>query len=149
MEALLDAAFGPDRRARTVYRVREGLEWLPDLSYAARGGAGLIATLQSWPVRLVADEGRSIPLVLVGPVAVAPSAQGQGLGTDLMARLLGDAEARGAPALMMVGDPEYYARFGFSAEATGGWRLPGPFEARRLLARGGVPAVKGEIVSGW
>jgi predicted N-acetyltransferase YhbS len=38
-------------------------------------------------------------------------------------------------ALMMIGDPEYYGRFfGFSPEYTGAWRLPGPVEARRLLA---------------
>ena len=38
-------------------------------------------------------------------------------------------------ALMMIGDPEYYGRFfGFSAEATGGWQLPGPVEPHRLLA---------------
>ena len=48
---------------------------------------------------------------------------------------------------MLIGDPEYYGRFfGFSAEATAGWRLPGPVEARRLLARGpGVPAGTGAI----
>ena len=37
---------------------------------------------------------------------------------------------------MMIGDPEYYGRFfGFKADATGEWDLPGPFEKRRLLAR--------------
>ncbi len=37
---------------------------------------------------------------------------------------------------MMIGDPEYYGRFfGFTADATGEWDLPGPFEKRRLLAR--------------
>ena len=52
----------------------------------------------------------------------------------------------GAP-LMLIGDPEYYGRFfGFTAARTGAWRLPGPFEQRRLLARGdGVPDGAGEI----
>jgi predicted N-acetyltransferase YhbS len=50
----------------------------------------------------------------------------------------------------MIGDPEYYGRFfGFSAEATGQWRLPGPVEMRRLLAApvAGhlVPDAPGEI----
>ncbi len=50
-------------------------------------------------------------------------------------------------ALMLIGDPEYYGRFfGFSADHTGEWRLPGPVERHRLLARGhGVPAGAGEI----
>ena len=68
----------------------------------------------------------------------------------LMERALEAAETAavpGADALMLIGDPEYYGRFfGFSAEATAGWRLPGPVEARRLLARGpGVPAGTGAI----
>ena len=50
-------------------------------------------------------------------------------------------------AIMLIGDPEYYTRFfGFTAEHTAGWRLPGPVERHRLLARGaGVPATAGTI----
>jgi predicted N-acetyltransferase YhbS len=44
----------------------------------------------------------------------------------------------------MVGDAEYYGRFGFSADSTGGWILPGPWEAHRLLARN-APPVAGMI----
>jgi predicted N-acetyltransferase YhbS len=45
------------------------------------------------------------------------------------------ARAQRTEPLMMIGDPEYYGRFwGFSAEGTGGWDAPGPFERRRLLA---------------
>jgi predicted N-acetyltransferase YhbS len=79
-------------------------------------------------------------MVMVGPVAVEPGRQQGGIGRALMERMLdavaaGDVE--GADKLMLVGDPEYYGRFfAFTAERTGGWRLPGPFEARRLLARG-------------
>jgi predicted N-acetyltransferase YhbS len=38
--------------------------------------------------------------------------------------------------MVMIGDPEYYGRFfGFSADATGNWDVPGPVERHRLLAR--------------
>ncbi len=87
----------------------------------------------------------SAPLVMVGPVAVEPQWQQEGIGRALMARMLEAApecDDPGCGALMMIGDPEYYGRFfGFTADRTGGWRLPGPFEPRRLLARG--PAVPG------
>jgi predicted N-acetyltransferase YhbS len=40
--------------------------------------------------------------------------------------------------MAMIGDPEYYGRFfGFTADATAGWDVPGPVERRRLLARNG------------
>jgi predicted N-acetyltransferase YhbS len=37
--------------------------------------------------------------------------------------------------MVMIGDPEYYGRFGFEAEGTSGWTLPGPGDPRRLLLR--------------
>ena len=91
-----------------------------------------------------------VPMVMVGPVAVEPTIQRGGIGRAITRHMLGAADACGLPgsdALMLVGDPEYYARFfGFSADRTGGWRLPGPFEPRRLLARGaGVPDRAGLI----
>jgi predicted N-acetyltransferase YhbS len=150
IEALLDRAFGPDRRARTAYRVREGLAPIPDLSFAAvESDGGLIGTLQSWPVALAGDDGRSTPLIMVGPVAVEPGLQRGGVGRTLMHHAIAAAGASslpGADKLMLVGDPEYYTRFfGFTADRTGAWRLPGPWESRRLLARGDVPAAAGMI----
>ncbi len=132
VEALLDAAFGADRRARTAYRLRSRAEPVARLSFAAWDEDRLVGTLQSWPVALIGDQA-SDELVMVGPVAVAPDQQGQGVGRALMTTLL--AAATDDDALMMIGDPEYYGRFGFTADATGGWVIDGPYEPRRLLAR--------------
>ncbi len=60
-----------------------------------------------------------------------------------MARAIAVAGAD-AP-LMLIGDPAYYGRFGFTAARTGEWRLPGPYEQHRLLAMGAVPATGGVI----
>jgi predicted N-acetyltransferase YhbS len=144
VETLLDLAFGADRRQRTAYRLRAGAEAIDTLSFAARDGErGLLGSIQCWPVAHHGDDGVVTPLVLVGPVAVFPAAQRGGIGGRLMTAML---EAAGEAAMMLIGDPEYYGRYGFSAERTGGWRLPGPFEPRRLLARGWVPASGGEVV---
>lgn len=144
VEALLDAAFGADRHGRTAYKLRAGTKAIPALSFAAVDDGVLIGTLQSWPVVLETPSGTRAPLTLVGPVAVSPALQRGGIGRALMTHMLAVADAGTADALMMIGDPEYYGRFfGFSADATGGWALPGPVERHRLLARisraGGVP----------
>jgi predicted N-acetyltransferase YhbS len=134
VETLLDAAFGADRRGRTAYRLREGLSPIAELSFAAFDGAALIGTIQCWPVELAADAAAH-PIVLVGPVAVLPGRQRDGIGRGLMMHMLAAAQARGVPAMALIGDPEYYSRFfGFTAAATGGWELPGPVERHRLLA---------------
>ncbi len=128
VEALLDAAFGKDRHGRTAYKLRDGLVPLPELSFAAFAGIQLVGVLQSWPIAL-----DGIPLTLVGPVAVSPGSQQGGIGRALMAALMA---AAGEQPMAMIGDPEYYGRFfGFTANATAEWQLPGPVERRRLLAK--------------
>ena len=136
VEALLDAAFGTDRFGRTAYRIREGVDAVPALSFALVEDSALIGTIQCWPVAHRGADGTVTPLVMVGPVAIHPDVQRGGHGRALMAHMLDAAETCADSALMMIGDPEYYGRFfGFKADATGEWDLPGPFEKRRLLAR--------------
>lgn len=150
VEALLDAAFGTDRFGRTAYRIRLGMDAVPALSFAAIEDGALVGTIQCWPVAHHAPDGSATPLVMVGPVAVRPDLQRGGHGRALMAHMLEAAETQADSALMMIGDPEYYGRFfGFAADATGAWDLPGPYEKRRLLARAvnghGLPTGAGMI----
>ena len=146
VERLLDRAFGPGRHARTAYRLREGTAALPALSFACVDGDTLLGTIQCWPVQFAGDDGRLVPLVMVGPVAVEPARQQGGLGRRLTAAALAAADARGW-SQMLIGDPEYYGRFfGFSAQPTALWRINGPVERHRLLARGAdVPTGAGAI----
>jgi len=142
VEALLDRAFEPERHERTAYKVRAGMDWLPGLSFAALDAAEmLVATIQCWPVALTDPAGRAHPMIMVGPVAVLPEYQGQGYGSALMTASLAALDPRAPLPQVMIGDPEYYGRWGFSADFTGGWNLPGPYEKRRLLARCDNPAV--------
>jgi predicted N-acetyltransferase YhbS len=135
VEELLDVAFGADRHRRTAYRLRENMDVIPALSLAAHEGDRLIGTLQSWPIALHGPEGET-PLILVGPVAVDPDRQRRGIGRMMMLEML--IRAENFEPLVLIGDPEYYGlHFGFIADATANWDLPGPFERRRLLARTG------------
>lgn len=138
VEALLDASFGEDRKSRTAYKVRDGMDMLEGLSIAAvdEEKSELIGTIQCWPVALTDEDGKMHPVIMVGPVAVHPECQGEGVGRAMMAALLKEVQPDESLPLVMIGDPEYYERFfGFSAERTGGWSLPGPWEPERLLAR--------------
>jgi len=143
IEQLLDRAFGPERIARTAYRMREGTHWLEALSFAALDEEDfLVGTIQVWPIALSDPQGRPYPMLMIGPVAVLPEHQGGGFGKALM---LATLEAVGPDAQLpqvMIGDPEYYGRFfGFTAEHTTGWHCPGPNDPARLLVRCTNPAV--------
>ena len=122
--------------------LRAGCAAIPALSFSAWADGALIGTLQSWPVAHVGNNSRT-PLVMIGPVAVLPALQQGGVGRSLMTALIDAADSHADGALMMIGDPDYYGRFfGFSADATNGWAVPGPVERHRLLAR----AVPGRAV---
>ena len=129
LSALLDDAFGADRQRRTAYLLRKGMNVIEHLSFAISDGDMLVGSIQCWPICVDAA-----PLILVGPVAVATDQQNNGLGKQLMQSMLAAASTHDAP-MVMIGDPEYYGRFGFSADGTSGWTLPGPWEPRRLLLR--------------
>lgn len=143
VEALLDRAFEPARKQRTAYKIREGTDWLPGLSFAAIDSEEhLVGTIQCWPVALTDPAGRAHPLIMVGPVAVLPEHQGAGFGKALMTASLAALNPDAPLPQVMVGDPEYYGRFwGFTNAHTGGWQLPGPFDPHRLLVRCVNPAV--------
>ena len=130
-EAVLDAAFGPARLAKTSERLREGRLPAEGLSLAAIAQGRLVGSVRLWQVAT----GPGRPALLLGPLAVAPERQGHGIGAALMRRALAEAARRGHRAVLLVGDAAYYGRFGFTAERTGGLWLPGPYEAARLLAR--------------
>lgn len=136
IEHLLDLAFGTDRHQRTAYRLREGCDPVAELSLAAIEDGLLVGSIQCWPVQLTDSIGTVMPLILVGPVAVRPDRQRDGIGRMLMDAALTRADAIGSEPMMLIGDAVYYDRFfGFSSRHTGGWSLPGPVDRDRLLAR--------------
>jgi len=51
----------------------------------------------------------------LGPISVLPAKQGQGIGTLLMQAVLDRLQNLGAHGCVMLGDPQYYGRFGFKA----------------------------------
>lgn len=135
IEPLLDRCFGPGRRQKTVYRLREGIAPIADLCFVAVDEGGeMLASLRFWPIRIEAA-----PAILLGPLAVEPSLQGRGLGRALMRHGLDAARRRGERLCVLVGEPAYYAPFGFAPAAPAGLVLPGPVEPRRFLVQELVP----------
>jgi predicted N-acetyltransferase YhbS len=64
------------------------------------------------------------PVVLLGPIGIDPDAQGKGAGSSLIRAGLEEAAGRGEIAVILLGSPDFYPRFGFVAGATLGLRNP-------------------------
>lgn len=77
------------------------------------------------PVRITTDDGAAVEgWYGLGPVSVAPSHQRRGIGSALIREGLRRLRGQDATGCVLLGDPAYYARFGFVADA--GLRYPGP-----------------------
>lgn len=147
-EALLDRAFGRGRKRKTSERLREGRLAAEGLAFTAVDAEGrLIGTLRLWDV----TAGSAGPALLLGPLAVDCSHQGQGLGAALMRHALAEAARRGHAAVILVGDADYYARFGFDTGLVRGLHLPGPLERARFhgleLVPGALAGAEGMVIA--
>lgn len=134
VEALYDLCFAPGREALSSYRLRDGVPPVAGLSSVARDQDGILAgAIRYWSV----DVGGHVALLL-GPVAVHPTHQGEGLGGYLIRGSLDTARALGWGRVMLVGDAPYYGRFGF--RRLEGVEMPPPTNPDRVL---GLPLMPG------
>ena len=128
-EALLDRAMGADRRKKSSEKIRRDRLPAEGLAFTAEHDGRVVGTVRLWHVSAA-----GIPALVLGPLAVDASCRKLGIGAALMRHALKEAATRGHGAVILRGDPDYYARFGFNAAKTGDLALPGPFERERLLA---------------
>lgn len=133
VEALYDLCFAPGRTALSSYRLRDDVPPVPGLSVVARDADGILAgAIRYWPVRI-----GDAPCLLLGPVAVHPTRQGEGLGGALIRDSLDSAGAARWERVLLVGDAPYYSRFGF--KALSGVIMPPPTNPERILGKELVP----------
>ena len=128
-ERLLDACFGPNRRAKTCEMLRAGRLPAAGLAFVARADDRVVATLRFWHLNAGGK-----PALMLGPIAVDPLFRSLGLGGSLIRHGLAQAREIGHEAVILVGDAPYYQRFGFSRAPTQKLLMPGPVDPARFLA---------------
>lgn len=143
VEDLYDLTFAPGRTALSSYRLRDDVAPLAGLCVTARDQGGVLAgAVRNWPVLV-----GGFPSVLLGPIAVHPTRQGEGIAAILMGDVLARARASGWDRIMLVGDAPYYGRFGF--ERLDGVLMPPPTNPDRVLGaaltKGAWDGVTGQV----
>ena len=143
VEALYDLCFAPGREALSSYRLRDNVPPVAGMCLVARDESNILAgAIRFWQVRI-----GDAPALLLGPVAVHPTYQGEGLGGYLILDSLDRAGEQGHSRVMLVGDAPYYGRFGF--HRLSGVHMPPPTNPDRVLGASLAPdvwaGVKGEV----
>ncbi len=139
IEALVSRSFGPGRFAKSAWRLRDGVDPQAGLGFVAIEDGTLRGSVRFWPVFVGHERA-----LLLGPLAVETNQRGRGIGIALMEHGIDAARAQGHRAIILVGDPPYYARVGFVALKNGRVRLPGPVDPSRVL---GLALVEGALDS--
>jgi predicted N-acetyltransferase YhbS len=129
VERLYDDVFGPARFHKASYQFRDGVAPVKELSWIALEGDRLVGVIRYWPI-LVGETGH--PALLLGPLAIAPDKAGKGIGRTLMFKTLELAAQLGHDLVLLVGDVDYYKRFGFVPATQHGFVMPGETRPERL-----------------
>ncbi len=132
IEAVTSQIFGPGMYARAAFVLREGVAPEPHLSFVALEGERIIGTVRQTKIMI-----GNKPALLLGPLGVLPEFNNTGIGRRLMEASLQAAredEDNTAGIVLLVGDLDYYQRFGFRQIAAEKVVMPRPVEIGRILA---------------
>lgn len=127
VRAVVAAAFGGEAEARLVEVLRG--DGAAVVSLVAEDVGRIVGHVML--SRLIAP----MPALALAPLAVAPDRQRKGVGSQLVGKALTVAADRGWSAVLVLGDPAYYGRFGFDAPSTRGFdcKYAGEHLMMRLL----------------
>ncbi len=139
---LVEAAFGRPDEARLVEALAADGDIVLEL--VAERDASIVGHVLFSPLTIETSN-RSSSAVALAPLSVAPAFQRQGIG----AALVEDAHRRlrlaGETISVVLGDPDYYGRFGYAHDLASRFESEWQCEALQALAWGDAPS-KGKLV---
>ena len=144
------AAFQSPAEARLVEAIRASAHYLPQLALVAEVD-GAVAGHVMISRTALRDGEQWHDIVHLSPLAVAPEAQGRGIGSALVREVTTRADGEGLALVALEGDPRYYSRFGFEHSVKYGihinlpsWAPPEAAQVLRLTHYD--PAIRGTVV---
>lgn len=110
IRALNILAFNRVDEADIIDRIRDEKEYLPALSFVVVNDTKIIGHIMLSKITIGKH---SEGLVALAPMAVLPDFQNQSIGSQLVVHAIAEAKKIGLSAIVVLGHPNYYPRFGF------------------------------------
>ncbi|MED0992146.1 N-acetyltransferase [Bacillus nitratireducens] len=123
-QAFLNEEFSDKKEHELVKRIRECDAFIPELSLVAVD-EGIVGHILLSKITIEQD-GTSVESLALAPVSVARGHQKKGIGGKLIGAALEKAKELGYGAVVVLGHPEYYPKFGFKKASE--WNIKAPFE---------------------
>lgn len=95
-----------------LHQFRNRPDFVKELDYVIEKDGRILAHIMYCKSEIRCDDGRMIPIMTFGPVSVLPEYQGKGYGSKLIRFTMGKAQELGCGAIAIIGNPDYYQRFG-------------------------------------
>ena len=131
VEQLLDLVFTPRRKLLSSYQLRSSANKVNKLSYVIKDTSdSVVGSIRFWNIKIDSHSSRGL---LLGPLAIHPIYQSEGLGERLILNCIEQASADNWNWVILVGDISYYSKFGFSKTLTHGISLGDGHDNERLL----------------
>jgi putative acetyltransferase len=115
------AAFGRNNEAELVNQLRGSKDWIK--SVVAESNGEIVGHCLYSKVSVVSEK-ETFQAAALGPVAIMPELQGEKLGTMLIITATNMVIDKGYPILFVLGNSDYYTRFGYSDASMFGFSLP-------------------------
>lgn len=144
------AAFGNrDDEADLVDRIRASKEFIPELSLVEERDGNVVGHLLISKAAIFAKSA-SCEVLVLAPIAVLPAYQKQGVGGLLIREGLNRSRALGYPAVLLIGHPTYYPKFGFRPASSFGielkqYMVPDEVFMAYELSDGALKSITGEL----
>ncbi len=117
-------AFQQENESKLIEKIRKGENFVPELSLVAKIDDEIVGHILFSRIKIVGDS--ILESLALAPMAVIPEFQKQGIGTKLIKKGIGQAKELGFNSIIILGDKEYYPKFGFIRASN--WSIKCPFE---------------------
>jgi putative acetyltransferase len=142
--ALNDAAFGGSYELRLIGDLRAA--GLAAIELVAARDETIVGHIL-FSVLVLTVEQRDVRALALAPMAVAPACQRRGIGSSLVRAGLDEARRQAWQAVIVLGHPNFYPRFGFTPDLAA--KLEAPFHGESFMAlefAAGTLAGRGRVV---